>query len=280
LAPDRRCFAFFHPALHDEPLIFVEVALVRGISDAIGPLLAPASTTGKEPTPNTAIFYSISNCQRGLRGISFGNFLIKQVVEELRAELPSLKRFATLSPIPGFRDWLYGQIGQGTPGLIQASERAALVASAGVNGTKKAFRRLLDRADWADDPAVSAALKPPLLRLCARYLTLSENGAGPSDPVARFHLGNGARLEQIDWLANPGKRGMKESFGLMANYLYDLDRIEANHEAFVHRGQVTCADAVNDLVREDRPAARNVGQLLKFRRRPARSSGRTETADL
>ena len=279
LAADRRCFAFFHPALSDEPLIFVEVALVRGMADAIGPLLVPEAEPGRGPVPNAAVFYSISNCQRGLRGISFGNFLIKQVVEELRSELPGLKHFATLSPVPAFRNWLGLRITQGMRGLIRAPEREALVAAAGVNGAKKAFRLLLDRPDWPDDAATSAALKAPLMRLCARFLTTSEDGAGPSDPVARFHLGNGARLEQINFLANPGARGMRESFGLMANYLYDLDRIEANHEAFVHRGQVACGDAVSELLREDHASVRNVGQLLNFRRRPARTPIRAR-ADL
>ncbi len=270
LAPDRRCFAFFHPALYDEPLIFVEVALVRGISNAIQPLLARDRVEDPGFAPNTAIFYSISNCQKGLKGISFGNFLIKQVVEELRQEIPGLKRFATLSPIPGFRRWLDARISQGTQGLIRAGERPALVAAAGKGGAKKALRLLLEEPGWAGNPLVATALKPVLQRLCAQYLTASENGQGPSDPVARFHLGNGARLEQINWLANTGPRGMAESHGLMANYLYDLDRIEANHEAFVHRGQVACGEAVTELLREDRPAVRNMGQLLSFGRRPAR----------
>ena len=270
LAPDRRCFAFFHPALHDEPLIFVEVALVRGIANAIAPLLARDRVDDPIVAPNTAIFYSISNCQKGLKGISFGNFLIKQVVEELRQEIPSLKRFATLSPIPGFRRWLETRIAQGTQGLIKAAERPALVAAAGRGGAKKALRLLLEETGWVDNPLVATALKPVLLRLCAQYLTVGDAGQGPSDAVARFHLGNGARLEQINWLANTGNRGMAESYGLMANYLYDLDRIEANHEAFVHRGQVACGEAVSDLLREDRPAVRNMGQLLSFGRRPAR----------
>jgi malonyl-CoA decarboxylase len=278
LAPDRRCFAFFHPALHDEPLIFVEVALVRGIAAAIEPLLAGDVVDGQATPPNTAIFYSISNCQRGLKGISFGNFLIKQVVEELRQELPSLKRFATLSPIPGFRRWLGRRIADGTRGLIRAVEREALTAAAGFGGAKKALRLLLERPDWSQDASAAAALKPVLTRLCAQYLTASENGQGPSDPVARFHLGNGARLEQINWRANLGVRGMAESYGLMANYLYDLDRIEANHEAFVHRGQVACGEAVTELLREERPAVRGVGQLLSFRRRPQRPPARAPTS--
>lgn len=270
LAPDRRCFAFFHPALADEPLIFVEVALVRGIASAIQPLLARDRADEAVASPNTAIFYSISNCQKGLKGISFGNFLIKQVVEELRLEIPGLKRFATLSPIPGFRRWLETRIAQGTRGLIRAGERPALVAAAGRGGAKKALRLLLEEPGWTENPLVAAALKPVLLRLGAQYLTASETGQGPTDPVARFHLGNGARLEQINWLANTGPRGMAESHGLMANYLYDLDRIEANHEAFVHRGQVACGEAVTELLRDDRPAVRNMGQLLSFGRRPAR----------
>ncbi len=220
LAPDRRCFAFFHPALPGEPLIFVEVALVQGLADAVQPLLAPdtdaAAQTARAASADTAIFYSISNCQEGLRGISFGNFLIKQVVEELKAELPQLRRFATLSPVPGFRRWLSREAEAG---------RATLPAEDGVPGEEA-------RAE--------------LLVQCARYLTGAEPGRG--DPVARFHLGNGARLERINWRGNVAARGIAESYGLMVNYLYDPETIEANHEAYARAGSVARSREVDALL--------------------------------
>jgi malonyl-CoA decarboxylase len=269
LGPDRRCFAFFHPALVDEPLIFVEVALVNGLAGAIRPLLATPDPTAPRMTPDTAIFYSISNCQKGLRGISFGNFLIKQVVEELKAELPSLVRFSTLSPMPGFRAWLDQRLAASARYVLRPEERDAIVAVSGGGGTKGALRRLLAEPGWSETPAIAGALKAPLMRLCAAYLTENKEGRGPADPVARFHLGNGAVLEQINWLANPGKRGLAESFGLMVNYLYDLDRIEANHEVFAHQGQVVHSDAVAELLREERSVGRGVGTLLSFTQRRA-----------
>jgi malonyl-CoA decarboxylase len=176
---------------------------------------------------DTAIFYSISNCQHGLRGISFGNFLIKQVVEELNAEFPQLKRFSTLSPIPGFRRWLEQR-------LAEASDPdAALLPD-------------LKRDGWWNNQAQSEKLRAPLLRLCARYLTRQ-----PSiriDPVARFHLGNGARLERINWLGDSTPRGIQESFGIMVNYLYDHDSIESNHEAFVRDRTIVRSADVDALM--------------------------------
>ncbi len=264
LAPDRRCFAFFHPSLGDEPLIFVEVALVRGIAGAIQPLLARG---GNEPgaadaakKPDSAIFYSISNCQPGLRGISFGNFLIKQVVEELRQEIPSLNKFATLSPVPGFRRWLERRITAGARDLLRPEERTRITALTGRRGAKGAFQSLLAVPDWPEQPNIAAVLRSPLMRLCAEYLTDSNEGRGPSDPVARFHLGNGARLERINWLGNVSPRGIAESYGLMVNYLYDPDHIEANHEVFAHSGTVVRSDAVDSLLREG-PAARGAATL-------------------
>jgi malonyl-CoA decarboxylase len=236
LLPDRRCFAFFHPALPNEPLIFVEVALTAGLAGAVQPLLAPPADGAGHPPKgaDTAIFYSISNCEDGLRGVSFGNFLIKQVVEELKAELPRLRRFATLSPIPGFRAWLEARL-QAEPPPFSAEELAAFGASPGTP-PHAAFRTVTDGQWWEDAPR-ARALRVPLLRLVASYL-MRAPGTERIDPVARFHLGNGARLERIDWLGNVSARGMRESFGLMVNYLYDPNTIEANHEAFVNTGKV------------------------------------------
>jgi malonyl-CoA decarboxylase len=231
LAPDRRCFGFFHPALPGEPLIFVEVALVEGLATAVQPLLSQdtdqAAARERAARADTAIFYSISNCQDGLRGVAFGNFLIKQVVEELKAEFPQLKRFSTLSPAPGFRQWLAKRLANGSdPDAAPLPE--------------------LDRGGWWNDPAQSEKLRLPLLRLCARYLTRR-----PSiriDPVARFHLGNGARLERINWLGNTAPRAIQESFGIMVNYLYDHDSIETNHEAFVRDGTIVRSPDVDALL--------------------------------
>ena len=231
LAPDRRCFAFFHPALPGEPLIFVEVALVQGLATAMPPLLAretdEETARVQAARADTAIFYSISNCQDGLRGVAFGNLLIKQVVEELKAEFPQLKRFSTLSPVPGFRRWLAPRLANGS------DPDAALLPQ-------------LESGDWWNDPTQSEQLRAPLLRLCARYLTRR-----PSiriDPVARFHLGNGARLERINWLGNSAPRGIQESFGIMVNYLYDRDAINDNHEAFVRDGTVVRSPEVDALL--------------------------------
>ncbi|MFC7477663.1 malonyl-CoA decarboxylase [Dankookia sp. GCM10030260] len=251
LEADRRCFAFFHPALPGEPLIFVEVALVRGMADAVQPLLQRDQAPGTAREADTAIFYSISNCQEGLRGISFGNFLIKQVVEELKAELPQLTRFATLSPVPGFRRWLDRQLASPPEGgLFRAEEAAAFGGTDPAEGFKAATA-----GEWWQDEPRGEALRAPLLRLAATYLTRPNSGMGTIDPVARFHLGNGARLERINWLGNTAARGMQESFGVMVNYLYDPEAIEANHEAFVHSGQVVRSAAVDGLLPAPRPSA-------------------------
>lgn len=263
LAADRRCFGFFHPALPGEPLIFVEVALTEGLAAAIQPLLARDGTS-EEAAPesaaraDTAIFYSISNCQEGLRGISFGNFLIKQVVEELKAELPQLRCFATLSPVPGFRRWLDQRLSASEDGeLLRPAERAALAAATGLAGeeTAAALTTLLGAARWWEDAALAEAARAPLMRLCAEYLVVAPPGRRPTDPVARFHLGNGARLERVNWLANTAARGIEESYGLMVNYLYDPDAIEANHEAFM-RGRVARSAQVDALLAPTPPARR------------------------
>jgi malonyl-CoA decarboxylase len=247
LAADRRCFAFFHPSLPGEPLIFVEVALVQGLASAVQPLLARDDPSGDPAKADTAIFYSISNCQEGLRGISFGNFLIKQVVEELKAELPQITTFATLSPVPGFRRWLERELGSQPGGLFRPEEAALLTALAKAEDPAEALKVLTAGEWWQGEPA-REALQAPLLRLAAAYLTRQATGKASIDPVARFHLGNGARLERINWLGNTAPKGIKESFGVMVNYLYDPDAIEANHEAFVHSGTVARSAQVDELL--------------------------------
>jgi len=240
LAADRRCFAFFHPALPDEPLIFVEVALVKGMAASIQPLIASDDQPHDPATADAAIFYSISNCQKGLRGVSFGSFLIKQVAAELRDELPNLKTFATLSPVPGFRRWL-------------AALRHNLPVPASVEPPIEAFGQTLARLDEVDrlpDPAPAEDLRRPVLALCAYYLLYAKRSDGlPDDAVARFHLGNGARLERANWLGDSSPKGLRQSAGIMVNYLYQLDQLERNHEAFVNRKQVVAARAVAQLAK-------------------------------
>src|SRR5262249_17093942 len=188
LAEDRRCFAFFHPALAGDPVIFVEVALVRGIADSVQPLLDRDAPVLRPEEADTAIFYPINNCHEGLKGISFGNFLIKQVVLEIAREFPSIKTFATLSPVPGLRRWLSGVTAQADALVLSEDERLALAA--------------LDGNDWAAHPDEAEAHRPALVRLCAWYLLNVRRDGIPIDPVARFHLRNGVRLERINWLAD------------------------------------------------------------------------------
>ena len=237
---DRRCYAFFHPALIDEPLIFVEVALTETISEAIAPLLAEEREPVASSRARTAVFYSISNCQRGLAGISFGNFLIKQVVEELRRELPKLENFVTLSPVPGFMRWL-------------ASDDAPLS-----EGQRQLIEHL-DNPDWITNSELVAPLRELLEPLAAYYFLKARNVRGrPVDSVARFHLGNGARLERIDWLGDTSPKALRESAGLMVNYLYRLDDIERNHEAYANNSQIAASGAVKKLLRNEGRRLREV----------------------
>ena len=229
---DRRCYAFFHPALNDEPLIFVEVALTMAIPGAIAPLLDASRPDVAINRVRTAVFYSISNCQRGLAGISFGNFLIKQVVEELRRELPKLENFVTLSPAPGFLAWL-----RSTPDLPLTNEERALLAE-------------LNQPDWIGSSELSEQLRATIEPLAAHYFLKAKTPRGlPIDPVARFHLGNGARLEQIHWQGDLSSKGLRESAGVMVNYLYRLEDIEKNHEAFANHGEITASSAVEKLLK-------------------------------
>jgi malonyl-CoA decarboxylase len=249
LEADRRCFAFFHPRMPDEPLIFVEVALVDGMASNISALLDEAAPVGDPHAADTAIFYSISNCQQGLAGISFGDFLIKRVVDALTQDLPRLKVFATLSPAPGFRAWIERQREAAPGSLLLAAERNAIEAL-GEPFRGEDLPALLDHADWHSHPQLSAALREPLLRLCARYLTRERAQSGRAlDPVAHFHLSNGARVERLNWLADPSKKGLEQSAGIMINYLYRLADIEANHEAYRGEGRVAASSAVRNLAR-------------------------------
>ncbi len=231
--PDRKCFAFFHPTLADEPLIFVEVALTHDIPEAIAPLLADGRTPINPKSARTAVFYSISNCQPGLKGVSFGNFLIKQVADELRRDLPRLHTFVTLSPVPGFVSWLK-RTHPAAPELLQH----------------------LAQPDWHADTALAERLRPELQGYVAEYLLEAKNGAGrPADPVARFHLGNGADIEYVRWLGDVSDKGLRNGAGFMVNYLYDLDNVVANHEAHVKHGTIFASPRVRAL----RPAGSPLG---------------------
>jgi malonyl-CoA decarboxylase len=231
---DRRCYAFFHPALIDEPLIFVEVALTEQIPGAIAPLLAEDRRPVAVERARTAVFYSISNTQRGLGGISFGSFLIKQVVEELQRELPKLENFVTLSPVPGFMQWL-----KQAPDVPISDEDRALLGH-------------LDSPDWTANAELAPRLRSVLEPLAAYYFLKARTPKGRLiDSVARFHLGNGARLERIDWLGDLSPKGLRESAGIMVNYLYRLEDIEKNHEAYANRDEIAASSAVKKLLKTE-----------------------------
>jgi malonyl-CoA decarboxylase len=231
---DRRCYAFFHPQLSDEPLIFVEVALTEAIPTAIAPLLAAERPLVPVERARTAVFYSISNTQKGLGGISFGSFLIKQVVEELQRELPKLDTFVTLSPAPGFMNW-----------LKQAEDVP-------VTDEERTLLENLDRPDWFEDAELTAQLRGVLEPLAAHYFLKARTSKGRLiDSVARFHIGNGARLERVDWLGDLSPKGLRESAGIMVNYLYRPDDIEKNHEAYANDGEVTASSTVKKLLKTE-----------------------------
>ena len=235
LEADRRCFAFFHPALPGQPIIFIEVALTKGVSTAVQPLLDLDSRVTDPKSADTAMFYSITSCQEGLRGIPFGNLLIKQVAQELGQEFPRITHFATLSPVPGFGAWL-------------ASIKDLL-------GSTPGGRAMTESLKWLEDDEwfkrkYSARLQPDLMSLCAYYLLWVKQGSEPADSVARFHLGNGAQLERINWLADISKHGLKRSAGLMVNYLYRLSDVEDNHELYVREHRVVASRQLTKLARD------------------------------
>jgi malonyl-CoA decarboxylase len=251
--PDRRCYAFFHPALVDDPLIFVEVALTRDIPSAIAPILTMERDVAEKAKQTTAVFYSISNCQRGLAGVSFGNFLIKQVVEEVARENARLSTFVTLSPAPDFAQWLKRERAAEGSKVVGASEREQLA--------------VLDRPRWWQDEKVRDEIEESLLRAAAWYFLHAKTRSGaPVDRVARFHLGNGARLERLNWLADSSEGALTQSHGLMVNYLYDLEDIEKNHEAYAQQRTVVASSAVTRLARTGArdlvPAATDVGSVF------------------
>lgn len=245
-ARDRRCFAFFHPAIGDEPLIFVEVALTKRLPNKIQVILSndknDEADIDEPEAAETAAFFGISNCQTGLRGISFGNFLIKQVVQELKQELPNLKNFVTLSPLPDFRKWL---------------EAHYLDKETGLNAEAQEVLQYLKDPGWSTDPERSQQLREVIKPLAAAYLLNEKNRKGlPLNPVARFHLGNGAELHRINWLGDTSDKGLQQSAGLMVNYLYVIDQIERNHEQYTTNRTVAASSRVRDL-------GKRAGKLLK-----------------
>ena len=222
LAPkDRRCFAFFHPAMQDEPIIFVEVALMKNIPSKIQDVLEEKRDFLEPDEANVAVFYSISNCQKGLSGISFGNFLIKQVANDLKFEFDSIKKFVTLSPVPGLRNW--------------------------IKNKKPKFEMILEKFKKSEQ---FLKVEPSLMNCAGNYFLNSDRSDGmPNDPVARFHLGNGASLEQINYLGDTSLNGLNLSGGLMVNYLYDLDKVEENHEAYTSENKLNISkNAKKDLI--------------------------------
>jgi malonyl-CoA decarboxylase len=229
---DRRCFGFFHPSLAGEPLIFIEVALRQELSSSIQEILDQGSPRLVADAATHAIFFSISNCQAGLRGVSFGHFLIKQVVVELQKELPNLQVFSTLSPIPGFRKWLAGNLASGDIDMPEAP----------VIGLQQLC------AKKAITPEDIAPYQEVLIALCARYLSSIDVAKKERDPVARFHLGNGARLERLNWQGDISQKGMAQSFGILVNYFYDLASLEENHEAFYNAERVTVSSQIAKML--------------------------------
>jgi malonyl-CoA decarboxylase len=227
---DRRCFAFFHAVMPDEPLIFVEVALTDRLSGDMPTLLDSVAPAGDPALATHAIFYSISNCQRGLEGISFGNALLKRVVEALSDEFRGLRTFATLSPLPNFRRWLESR---------NPAERP----------DESALREIFYGRRWVRDDQLAASLRGPVIELGAHYLLEAKRPNGKAyDPVAHFHLSNGARLERINWLADRSPTRMRESAGMMVNYVYRLDRIDENAQAYAEQGRISAAPAVTALL--------------------------------
>ena len=243
LDSDRRCYGFFHPRLPDVPLIFVEVALAGGMIGEIMPLLDEHAAESDPGKATTAIFYSISNTQPGLRGVSFGDSLIKRVVETLKHEFPKLRVFATLSPIPGFRSWLGAHAGVMLESLAD-KERSLLGRAIGAEPLTPAG--FLAAADTALELPEKSPVRWMLLQCAAHYLGKAMKDAKPIDPVARFHLGNGARIERLNWAADPSAKGLKQAYGLMVNYLYDLNRLDKHRSQFA-KGKIPVSGEVEDL---------------------------------
>ncbi len=234
LSAGKRCYAFFHPVMPDEPLIFVQVALAGGLASNIRDIIGADALPADEAGADTAIFYSISNCQTGLVGIALGDLLIKQVANLITAEAPHITRFATLSPIPGFGRWLSSEPNPAPERIDDASLRS--------------LRNVLALPDWWQS-SQAKDMRATLEGLCAYYLTSQGSNEQPLDPVARFHLRNGARLERINWLGDTSEKGLLQSHGMLVNYVYDLDHVSAYHERFVYHHEVTTSTAIQQSLK-------------------------------
>jgi len=244
LAENRRCFAFFHPRMPDEPLIFVWVALVSELSDNVYTLLDTSQAENIQESDHTAIFYSITSTQRGLSGVSLGDFLIKRVTDELRRELPQLTEFSTLSPIPGFSGWLKSTLESEPGSVITAADRDEIASV-----TDRPFEDLLETVDWLEDTLIAEKMQSLLKPLAANYIVQQKKGDSRAlDAVTHFHLSNGALVERINWLGDTSERGISQSYTMMVNYLYDLKRIEENHEQYIENGTIVQSKAVEGLI--------------------------------
>lgn len=252
LESDRRLYGLFHPRMPDEPLAFVEVALVEALADSVQALLDETAPKIEPREARTAIFYSISNTQAGLAGIAFGEWLIKRVVQRLSEELPNLETFATLSPLPGFRRWLEKLPAERLKPAMSEAEQLGLRALGGSDDVREALAAVLANPGWSEDVTTTRALEAPMKRLGVAYLTEARDDGQALDPVARFHLRNGARLERVNWLADTSDNGLKQSAGLMVNYLYDPEAMDANHEAYLREGRIVLGPEARALARQIR----------------------------
>ena len=247
LDSDRRCYGFFHPRLKDEPLIFVEVALMESLADCITPLLDEQAAASDLGRATTAIFYSISNTQVGLKGVSFGDSLIKRVVETLSAEFPRLRQFATLSPIPGLRRWLDQNLAR----LLEMTpEKTRQELGRAVGFEPPGPLHLQQALDAVGSLDARSPLRRWLMQCAAQYLGREFDHGKPVDPVARFHLGNGSRVERLNWMGDPSPKGLRQSYGLMVNYLYDLRRLDRNRNSLAE-GRIAVSGDVESLFLND-----------------------------
>ena len=245
LESDRRCYGFFHPHMPDEPLIFVQVALVESMSDNVQVLLDENAPTIDAEAARAAIFYSITNTQNGLSGVSFGGFLIKRVVDDLARDLPGVKTFATLSPVPGLRKFLDTQL-ENDVTIISAAEQKSFADAA----DGRTLSAVLDEPDWHQDESLAATLQAPITRQCVKYLALEKLHDRAIDPVTHFHITNGARLDRINWLADTSSKGLRQSAGIMVNYLYKLADIERNHELYQETGEVPLSPGIKAIAKK------------------------------
>lgn len=266
LDSDRRCYALFHPRMPDEPLAFVEVALVKGLASNVQKILDVEAPLGIPSDADTAIFYSITNTQTGLRGISFGEHLIKQVVHHLSHEMPWIKNFATLSPAPGFRSWLADLDSTLFQDGVTKEEMQRLKSRTGADVAKTAIFLCFQDKEWFQNKELAELLRGPLSRLCVAYFLEKDSKGRALDPVARFHLKNGAQLNQINWLGDTSEKGIAQASGIMVNYRYDLSEIEKNHERFMNDGRVAMSSQVKTYLKQLGGALGEESTLQKLRR--------------